>query len=424
MKISPVKKLAGVITVPGDKSISHRAVMLGAIARGNTIIKNLLDCDDCNHTIRAFADMGVPINKSGAETIVEGQGLYGLKQPKAAINVGESGTSMRLLAGLLAGQPVEVILTGSESLLKRPMKRITEPLSLMGVDIGSSVDGKPPLKIKGGRVDPVIYKLPIASAQVKSAVLLAGLYAEGITTVEETVHSRDHTERMMEAFGADIRISDLKTSLAGRKELSARMIEVPGDISSAAFFIAAAVMLKGSKVRINNVGVNPTRAGLIDVLMRMGARIRLLDKRGGFEPAADIIVEGSATKGVIIAEDEIPRLIDELPALFVVAAISEGRTVIKGAQELRIKETDRITSMETNLRSLGAIVEISGNDIVIDGVKKLRGAGLKSFGDHRTCMASVVAAAAAAGDSSIDDTGCVNKSFPGFFRAMDSLVSG
>jgi 3-phosphoshikimate 1-carboxyvinyltransferase len=302
------------------------------------------------------------------------------------------------------------------------MERITGPLSLMGVDIKSSAGGLPPLRIKGGVVKPVRYKLPVASAQVKSAVLLAGLYAGGVTTVEEDVRSRDHTERMMKAFGADIKVSGSGVSITGGRPLSAVMVEVPGDISSAAFFMAAAVILKGSKLRMDNVGVNPSRAGIIDVLHRMGAKINILDKRGDFEPAADITIEGSDTRGVTIPEHEVPALIDELPAIFVVAALSRGRTVIRGGGELRVKETDRISSMQANLRAMGASFDADDDDIVINGVDSLEGAELKSFGDHRTCMASAVAALAARGESAIDDTGCVNKSFPAFFSSLEAAV--
>jgi 3-phosphoshikimate 1-carboxyvinyltransferase len=416
MIIKPVKKLTGKITVPGDKSISHRAVMLGAVARGTTRIKNLLDCDDCNYTIGAFKAMGVNIYKTDGETVVEGRGLSGLVQPGGPINVGESGTSMRLLAGIVAGQKIRVTLTGSGQLLKRPMKRITEPLSLMGVDITSSEGGLPPIEVTGGEVDPIIYSLPVASAQVKSAVLFAGLYANGVTVVEERLRSRDHTERMMEAFGASIRMSGSKVSLTGPADLSARGIEVPGDISSAAFLVAGAVLLKGSKIRIENVGVNPTRSGAIDVLKRMGAKVEIHGMKGSFEPFADIVAEGSDTRGVIIEESEIPGLIDELPVIFAVAALSKGRTVIKKAGELRVKETDRISSMQANLSAMGADIRTDGEDVVIEGVESLKGAKLKSFGDHRTCMASAIAALAADSPSEIDDIECVNKSFPGFFN--------
>lgn len=423
MIIKPIKKISGEITVPGDKSISHRAVILGSLAKGRTIIKNSLDCDDCRNTIRAFKDMGVRIDEREGNVVIEGRGLKGLKEPARAINVGESGTSMRLLAGVIAGQSFGATLEGSRGLNKRPMGRIVEPLSMMGVDIKASDGGIPPLVIKGGPVNPIIYKLPVASAQVKSAILLAGLYADGSTTVVEKVKSRDHTERALEHFGAKVIVDGLKVSVRGVKELSAGFVEVPGDMSSAAFFIAGATLLKGSNLRIKGVGINPTRYGFINILLRMGADIEVLNKTDAFEPVADIVVRGSKTRGVVIGEDMIPGLIDELPAIFAVAALSKGKTIIRGAEELRVKETDRISSMQANMKALGARMDMLANDIVIEGVPVLKGGDLKSFGDHRTCMASVMAALAADSASTIDDTDSVIKSFPEFFRVLDSAQS-
>ncbi|MCX5680568.1 MAG: 3-phosphoshikimate 1-carboxyvinyltransferase [Candidatus Omnitrophica bacterium] len=422
-EIMPVDKIIGEIILPGDKSISHRAVILASIAKGRTRIKNSLDCDDCRNTIRAFRDMDIRIDEAEGEVIIEGRGLKGLKQPPHPINVGESGTSMRLLAGVISGQDFSATLEGSGGLNKRPMKRITEPLSMMGVDIKASDGGFPPIVINGGRIKPITYKLPVASAQVKSAILLAGLYADGITCVEENIRSRDHTERALEYFGARVTVDGSKVSVRGIKELSARSVDVPGDMSSAAFFIAAATLAKGSKLKINGVGINPTRFGFINVLLRMGADIEVLNKVDGFEPMADIVVLGSRTRGIVIERHMIPGLIDELPAIFVVAALSKGKTIIRGAEELRVKETDRILSMQTNLKALGARMDILGDDIVIEGVSALKGAALKSFGDHRTCMASVVAALAAGSASVIDETECVNKSFPEFFRALENIAS-
>lgn len=421
--IKPIGKISGEVTVPGDKSVSHRAVMLGSIAEGTTDITNILDCDDCNYTIRAFRAMGVKITSRRGGALIEGRGMGGLKKPENVLYVGESGTTMRLLAGILAGQKFESIIDGAGSLKKRPMDRITEPLSMMGSDIKSSAGGLPPLAIKGGKLKAINYRLPVASAQVKSAVLLAGLYAEGTTVVEEMVRSRDHTERALKYFGANIRTDGLKISIDGLNGLSGKNITVPGDISSAAFFVAAATIIKGSSLKIKGVGVNPTRSGIIDVLLKMGADISLINKRDGLEPTADIIVRSAATKGIVIDREVLPSLIDELPAIFAVAAVSKGETVVKGAGELRVKETDRITSMEYNLKALGAGVKVSGNDIVISGVRELRPARLKSFGDHRTCMASMVAALAAKGPSTIDDTACVSKSFPEFFIALESVIS-
>ena len=419
--IEPIGRLAGEARMPGDKSISHRAVMLGAIARGRTKIKGLLDCDDCAYTIDAFREMGIDITRDGDFTLIDGNGLKGLKAPKGPIYVGNSGTTMRLLAGILAGQNFEATLEGDRSLTERPMRRITEPLSLMGVDIKDSLGGYPPLKIKGGRVMPVEYKMPIASAQVKSSVLFAGLYVDGFTRVEEPALSRDHTERMMRFFGANIRTDGLKITLEGLRDLKAGELEIPGDISSASFLIVAALILKNSKIRIRTTGVNPTRAGILNVLSGMGARIRISKRRDPYEPAADIEVVSGPTRGIVIDRSVIPSVIDELPVIFVLASLSQGPTVIRGAEELRVKETDRIRSMSQNLAKMGAKIEIRGSDIVIEGAARLKGSRLESFGDHRTCMAMAVAALAADGESEIDDVGCVNKSFPEFFDILERL---
>ena len=422
LKVKTADKLVGKIILPGDKSISHRAVMIGAISKGKTIAKDILDCDDCNYTIRAFKNMGIEIKRSGVYTTIEGKGLRGLKQPKNDLNVGNSGTSMRLLAGILAGQSFNVTLNGDESLSIRPMKRITEPLSLMGVDINSSIGGYPPLTIKGGNVKPINYRMPIPSAQIKSAILFAGLYADGITTVEEPFKSRDHTERMLKYFGAKVvKADNLKISIEGGRELEAKMLEVPSDISSASFFITGAVLLKGSKIRIEKVGINPTRAGILDILVKMGAKIIITNKKNVFEPMGDIEVESSSTHGILINEAEIPGIIDELPIIFVLASLSSGRTIIKGAEELRVKETDRIKSMKENLEAMGAKIRLEAKEIIIEGVGELRGASFKSYGDHRTCMAMAIAALAAKGSSEIDDAKCVEKSFPNFFEVLEGL---
>ena len=421
LSIKPADKLTGRLILPGDKSISHRALMIGAISKGNTVAKDILDCDDCNYTIGALRQMGIEIKKEGAYTSIKGNGLRGLKKPDGDLDLGNSGTSMRLLAGILAGQNFNVKLTGDESLSLRPMKRIVEPLSFMGIDIKSLAGGYPPLTVKGGSVKAIDYRMPIPSAQIKSAIIFAGLYADGTTTVEEPFKSRDHTERMLKYFGADLKADGLKVSIEGGRELEARTLEVPGDISSASFFIAGAILLKGSKVRIEKVGINPTRAGILDVLVRMGANIKVTNKKDLFEPIGDIEVESGPTHGILIDEAMIPGIIDELPIIFVLASLSSGRTVIKGAQELRVKETDRIRSMKENLEAMGVKISLEANGIIIEGTGKLRGASFKSYGDHRTCMAMTIAALAAGGPSEIDDAGCVAKSFPEFFKILEGL---
>ncbi len=419
--IEPAKKLYGRMVMPGDKSISHRAVMLGAIARGQTKIRGLLDCDDCNNTIDAFRRMGVAINMTGDTTLINGTGLKGLKKPEHELHVGESGTSMRVLSGILAGQDFESVLTGDPSLLKRPMDRIVEPLSRMGVHITAAAGGCPPLTIRPGKVRAIDYVMNVPSAQVKSAILFAALYADGVTTVEEAVRSRDHTERMMEYFGAKLKVEGSKVVVQGGKELTGRTFDIPGDISSASFFMAGALSLKGSKIRIDKVSVNPTRAGILDIISRMGGVCKVSNRSDTFEPFADIEIEYARTRGIVIGEKDIPSIIDELPILFVLAALSEGKTVIRGAAELRVKETDRIRSMKENLEKMGVRVGVEGDEITITGGGRLKGANFRSFGDHRTCMAMAIAALAADGESSIDDIDCVNKSFPDFFKMLDTL---
>ncbi len=421
ISIDPIKRLRGDIILPGDKSISHRAVMIGAISEGTTRIRNLLDCDDCNYTLKAFLDMGLDIKRDPDETVISGKGMKGLSSPKKPIYLGDSGTSMRLLAGILAGQEFEVILTGGSSLSKRPMQRIVEPLQMMGVDIKAHDSNFPPITIKGGKPKALEYGMKIASAQVKSAILFAGLSVDGVTTVVEPIKSRDHTERMLKFFGADVRMDDLAVSLKGISKLTGRSLEVPGDISSAAFFIVAATILPESRIVIKSVGINPTRTGLIDVLLRMGAGIKVENKKDLFEPAGAIVIESSSTKGTTIEPDEIPRLIDEIPILLVLASVSEGITVIKGARELRVKETDRINSMSQNLAKMGANVKVRGDDIVIEGVRTLRRANLTTYNDHRTAMSLTIAAISAKGSSKLDNIDCINKSFPEFLKVLRKI---
>jgi 3-phosphoshikimate 1-carboxyvinyltransferase len=421
--IKPAKKISGQIALPGDKSISHRALMVGAIARGITKVKGIADSDDCNYTKEAFRAMGVRITQKSGITAIYGNGLKGLSKPSGAINIGNSGTTIRILPGIIAGQDFEATLTGEEGILKRPMKRIVAPLSKMGVRIEARQGDFPPLDIRGGSVKPVTYKMPVSSAQVKSAILFAALYANGVTKVIEKVKSRDHTERMLKYFGADIRSDKTTVSVRGVKELSAKSFEVPGDISSASFFIAAATLLNGSRIKIKNVSVNPTRAGILDVLKKMGANIKVTNKKNGFEPTADITAAYSKTRGVTIDADQIPSVIDELPIIFVLAALSNGRTVIKGAQELRVKETDRIDSMSRNLNRMGSSFAIEGDSIIIEGVERLSGSSLESFKDHRTCMAMTIAALCAEGESVIEGTESVSKSFPDFFDAIIRLTT-
>jgi len=420
-KIKPIRKIEGEINIPGDKSISHRAVMLSAIASGNTSIRNFLMAEDCIATINAFKNMGVSVD-AGEIVKIKGRGLKGLKKPKTKLYLGNSGTSMRLLLGMLAGQGFEAILTGDESLSSRPMKRVTVPLRKMGARIEGKDDANfAPLEVHGGALQAIAYDSPIPSAQVKSAILLAGLYAKGATSVSEPMKSRDHTERMLKLFGADITLDGLKVSVNESQGLKARNIDVPGDISSAAFFIIAALLLDGSKITLRHVGVNETRTGIIDILRRMGGKIEVKIVRNDWEPIADITVSSGPLQGTTIAKEEIPRSIDELPALMIASTFAKGRTVIKGAGELRVKETDRIESMRSNLKKMGGDLLNEGDDIVIQGRDDLIGAELSSFGDHRTAMAMAIAALRASGDSTINDIACVSTSFPKFFDILKSI---
>jgi 3-phosphoshikimate 1-carboxyvinyltransferase len=424
IKIKPVKKMVGDITVPGDKSISHRALMIGALALGSTRIKGLPKSDDCNYTAKAFRDMGISIREDLDLTIVDGKGLHGLTKPRNPLYVGNSGTSMRILAGILAGQNFESTLTGDTGISARPMKRVVEPLSMMGVKISAKCGGEyPPLTIIGGEVRAITYKNLIASAQIKSAILFAGLYSKGTTKVVEPVRSRDHTERMLKYFGAKVKIEGKNVSVRGGSELKAKAFEIPGDISSAGFFMVAATLLKGSRIKLRNISINPTRAGILKVLSRMGSDIRIVNKkRQGPEPAADIIVKYSRTHGITITKDMVPSIIDELPIIFVLASLSKGVTIIEGAGELRVKETDRITSMQNGLKSMGVDFRVEGDTVVIEGRKSLKGARLQSYGDHRTCMALAVAALTAESDSEIDGMESVSKSFPSFFETLFKLT--
>jgi len=396
--------------------------MAGAVARGTTIARNILDCDDCRCTIDAFRQMGIDITQRGAQTVIRGKGLNGLQKPALPLSMGNSGTSMRILAGILAGQAFESTLTAGEQLAKRPMKRVVEPLALMGVDIAARDNAYPPLIVRGGRVKPISYRTPVPSAQIKSAVLFAGLYADGVTRVEEEYASRDHTERTLSLFGADITISHNAVEVRGGRELSAQKIVIPADISSASFFMVGALLIKGSKLTMQGVGTNPTRAGIIDAIKRMGGQVSVTNTKELFEPIGDIEIVSGNTRGVEIGKNEIPSLIDELPVLFVLASLSKGRTVIRGLAELKVKETNRIASMAYNLNAMGARMAVGEDEVVIEGVSSLTHARLKSFGDHRTCMACAIAALTVDGGCEIDETDCVSKSFPEFFTRLRALA--
>ena len=421
--IKPIERLRGEIDLPGDKSISHRVVFIGGISKGKTTGKNFLIADDSLRTVTAFRDMGIDIDIKKKNITISGKGLRGLQKPKSELYLGNSGTTMRVLPGILAGQDFKATLSGDESLSKRPMDRIIDPLTKMGVDIRSkNTQGLPPLVVTGGALNPIEYSTKVASAQVKSCILFAGLYAGGVTSVKEPFPSRDHTERMLKFCGAKVSREGLTTSIEGEKELSGKEFFIPGDISSAAFFIAASSILEGSDITIRDVGLNPTRTGFLSALTKMGADITIKNKKDKVEPYGDIRVKYAPLKSIVIEKKDIPILIDEVPILAVLASQAEGKTVIKGVSELRVKETDRISSIMENLTRMGVDIKTDNEDLVINGRRKrFKKAALDSFKDHRTAMSAVVAGLSATGDCKIKDTDCINTSFPEFFEILDHL---
>jgi len=430
VKIFPSKGLQGTINVPGDKSISHRSVIIGAISDGKVLVNNFLNSEDCNRTVDAFRDLGVNISyKDDQKLVISGVGLRGLKEPKKELYLGNSATSMRLILGILAGQRFTVKLTGDNSLNSRPMDRVIIPLSQMGAKFESDEKecNHAPITIYGENLHSVCYASPIPSAQVKSAILLAGLYADGVTTVIEPFKSRDHTERLLGYFGADIRVEDNKVSIHPVDHLSPKSIDVPGDISSAMYFIIAGLIAPDSKIVIKNVGVNPTRIGALKILKNMGANINILEPNSGdicdSEPQADIEIKSSSLNAVTVKRELIPSAIDELPLIMVAGCFAQGITKIYGASELRVKETDRIVSMVANLKKLGANIEVKGDNIFIHN-SKLKGNEVDSFLDHRTAMSLAVAGlACSTGETIIHDVKCVNTSFPDFFDILNQLKS-
>lgn len=423
--IHPAAAVKGELTVPGDKSISHRSIMLGAIANGTTTVRGFLRGEDNMSTMHAFRAMGVDIADDGETIRIAGRGLYGLKEPGDVLDCGNSGTTIRLITGLLAGQSFFSVVTGDQYLRKRPMKRVVEPLSLMGARISGRNGGTlAPLAIDGGSLKGISYKSPVSSAQIKSSLMLAGLYADGDTTVTEPSLSRDHSERMFRLFGASLTLNDGGVTVRGGVELTARDVTVPGDISSAAFFMVAALITPNSELLIKNVGVNPSRTGVIDVLQAMGGDVQLLDQRDvSGEPVADILVRSSRLKGIAISGGVVPRAIDEFPAICVAAARAEGVTTIRDARELRVKETDRITAMADNLKKAGITVTETDDGMDITGSEQFLGGTVDSCGDHRIAMSMSVAALVASGPVTVTDIGCVATSFPTFFPLLEKVAS-
>ncbi|MGE7688836.1 3-phosphoshikimate 1-carboxyvinyltransferase [Lysinibacillus sp. NPDC097214] len=415
--------LQGTLTIPGDKSVSHRSVMFGAIATGKTTVEGFLLGEDCLSTIDCFRKLGVKIDVEGTNVSIDSPGIEGWQEPTEVLYTGNSGTTTRLMLGILAGSNLHSVMTGDASIGKRPMRRVIDPLRQMDAHITGRADGQyTPLAIQGTTLQAIDYHMPVASAQVKSAILLAGLRAEGTTIVRETEVSRDHTERMLRQFGAQVDELDGVITLQGGQTLTGTHVSVPGDISSAAFFLVAGAICEGSKITLENVGINPTRDGIIEVLHNMGASITLMPNEDSqSEPTATITIETSVLKGTTIEGDIIPRLIDEIPILALLATQANGKTIIKDAEELKVKETDRITAVVDELKKLGASIEATEDGMIIEGPTPLHGARLKTYGDHRIGMMGAVAALITDGSVTLDDAECIAVSYPSFFEHIEEV---
>lgn len=420
--IHHAKQLKGTLTIPGDKSISHRSIMLGTIAEGKTRITGFLRAEDCLSTIQVMRQLGATIHDDGEEIVVEGKGMNGLTAPSELLNVGNSGTTIRLLAGLLAGQPFKSVLAGDQYLNKRPMQRVVTPLSQMGAKLyGHEGTELPPLTIEPvDHLQAIRYEMPVASAQVKSAIILAGLQAEGETVVIEKERSRNHTEEMLQQFGGQINVNGKEIRLKGGQTLKGQTIEVPGDISSAAFFLVAGLIVPNSDLLLKNVGINETRSGIIDVIKNMGGNITISMRPNGI--SADIRVQTSQLKATTINGEMIPRLIDEIPIIALLATQAEGDTVIEDAEELKVKETDRIHAVASQLNKMNAHIDETEDGMIIHGGSSLQGAEVDSFGDHRIGMMLQIAALLTQGEVLMKDADCVNISYPTFFDEIAKLV--
>ena len=423
MKFTRAEALKGTVTVPGDKSISHRCIMFGALSDGTTRVTNFLKGADCLSTIRCFQKLGIRIEDTSDEILIHGKGLYGLTEPDGPLDAGNSGTTTRLLCGILAGQDFSTELNGDASIQSRPMKRIMDPLSQMGARVESlKHNGCAPLQIRGRRLHGIHYSSPVASAQVKSCILLAGLYADSTTSVTEPYRSRDHSEILLRHFGASVKIEGTTASIEPEPRLHAQEVRVPGDISSAAYFIAAGLMVPGSEILIRNVGINPTRDGLLRVCRNMGADITLLNEdRTQGEPTADLLVRHSSLQGTTVEGSLIPALIDELPVVAALACHARGTTVIRDAQELKVKESNRIDAMVKNLSAMGAHITAAEDGMIIEGGHPLHGTVIDSLLDHRIAMTFAVAALAADGETRILGADCVRISYPEFYEDLQKL---
>lgn len=424
IQVQAIQKIKGEVIVPGDKSISHRAVMFSSLAEGKTEIYGFLPGADCLSTISCFRKMGIEIEQEGDRVTVHGKGWFGLEEPNQILDVGNSGTTIRLMMGILSTQPFHSVLIGDSSIGRRPMRRVTVPLRQMGACIDGRGNGEyTPLAIRGGEIHGTEYHSPVSSAQVKSAILLAGVQAKGETTVYEPERSRDHTERMLRSFGVEVEtFPEGVRVIGGQKLVSPHRIDVPGDISSAAFLMVAAAIVPGSHLIIKNVGVNPTRTGIIDVMEKMGASLTLLNEReANGEPVADIEIKYSSLHGIEIDGDLIPRLIDEVPIIAVLASQAQGKTVIRDAAELKVKETNRIDTVVSELKKLHVQIEPTDDGMVIDGGHPLQGAACDSHGDHRIGMSIAIAGLVASGDTGIINAESINVSFPGFFSLLQNI---
>ena len=428
-KLLPARSVQGHISLPGDKSISHRYAMLAAVADGRSVLDNYSTGADCASTLACLRSLGVPIDHNGSKVVIHGVGLNGLKAPNAPLDAGNSGSTIRMLSGILAGQPFVSELGGDESLTKRPMKRIMTPLEQMGARIEAREGNFPPLRIDGGNLKAIHYDLPVPSAQVKTAVLFAGMYAQGWTAVREPLPTRDHSEIALSGFGADVEVEGNEIRILGRPTLTGLNLTVPGDISSAAFFIAAALLLPGSELTIEGIGLNPTRASLLDVLRAMGADIEILDRRDEHgEPVGEILVrgpesaQGASLIGGVIQGAMTAAVIDEIPMLAILGATSADGLIIRDAAELRVKETDRIATVADNLGRMGVAVEVEPDGLRIPGGQIFRPAELESFGDHRIAMAFAVAALRASGESELRNADAACVSFPEFYDLLDEVT--
>lgn len=417
--------LQGEITVPGDKSVSHRSIMFGSIAKGKTTVSGFLLGDDCLHTIDCFQKLGVNIQVDGTDVAIESPGMDNWQEPSEVLYTGNSGTTTRLMLGILAGMNGHTIMTGDASIGKRPMRRVADPLRQMGAQIAGRENGQyTPLAIQGTTLQAIDYTMPVASAQVKSAILFAGLRAQGTTIVRESEVSRDHTERMLRQFGASVTVEQGVVSFEGGQQLTGTHVNVPGDISSAAFFLVAGAIAQNSRIILKNVGVNETRNGILEVFQNMGAKMEVVvDDEQAAEPTATITIATSSLKGTTIEGKIIPRLIDEIPILALLATQATGRTIIKDAEELKVKETNRIDAVVAELKKLGAQIEATSDGMIIEGPTKLHGASLKSYGDHRIGMMAAVAALITDGAIELDDAQCIAVSYPTFFEHVDQLIN-